>query len=318
MSFYNQFEQFDPKDGQVPWHPFSMLPHIASRARSILRTRSRQEITFAAQMIDEVIDQFFESEEQQFIDEQLQNNGWACKYIDEQAPDGHSGLRELIRSGLPDTANEDDYFQFPNKENTTELEALKTCIDSYDFEDENFKDGQPMELFAVLALWYVGDCLKWVQRKPEPVGALTQLAESEKGLRRMFSDPAINLSLAGKDALMAMEAVCYAEQLRSLARQDERMVKLHTELRQHRHQVDVLAEQKAAQHRSDAAKKAAMKSHEEHAQIREYTIKYFEENESEFKSAEAAATAIAGKVVNVSHRTVADWIRAHKKQRSAS
>ncbi len=318
MGYYNQFEDFDPKDGQVPWHPFSMLPYIASRARWMLNKRSSKEIKTAAWSIDAVLDSFFQTEEEQFIEDQLQNNGWACKYIDEQAPDGRAGLQDLIRNGLPESASDDEYLDFPNKENTTELEALKLCIDNgWEFGDEDFKDPQPEELFAVLTLWYIGDCLKWLKRNPaKQRGGLSQLVE-EKGLRQLYENPEINLSLAGKEALMAMEAVCYAEQVRALARQDARYHKLSSEYHQHRRRVDELAEQKAAAKRSEVAKEAAAKRHEEHAILREEVIRYFEENETKFRSVEAAARAIAGVIVPITHRTVVDWIRAHKKQRSA-
>lgn len=78
-----------------------------------------------------------------------------------------------------------------------------------------------------------------------------------------------------------------------------------------------MAEAKAAQRRSETAKEAAAKRYEEHVILREETIRYYEEHESTFKSMEEAARAIAGKIVPVTHRTVVDWIRAHRKQRSA-
>jgi hypothetical protein len=295
MGYCSQFEDFDPKDGQVPWHPFSVLPYIASRARWLLHKRSSLEIKNAAWSIYAVFDSFFQTKEEEFIEDQLQNNGWVCKYIDEQAPSGRAGLQELIRRGLPESARDDEYLDFLNKENTTELEALKLCIDEgWEFGDEDCQDPQPEELFAVLTLCYIADCLKWLKRNPaKQKGGLSQLIE-EKGLHQLYDNAETTISIAGREALMAMDTVCYAEQLRAMSRQDDRHQKLSSELHQHRHRIDELAEQKAAARRSEVAKEAAAKRHEEHAILREEVIRYFEENRSQFKSVEAAARAIAG------------------------
>ena len=318
MDYYNQFDDFDPKDGEVPRYPFSTLPYIASRARRMLHKRSSKEIKAAARSINAVLETFFQTEEEHFIEDQLQNNGWACKYIDQQAADLRIGLQDLIRSGLPASAGDDEYLDFPNKENTTELEALKLCIDNdWQLGYEDFQDPQPEELFAVLTLWYIGDCLTWLKRNSNKQrGGSSELVQ-ESGLGQLYVKPEINLSLASKEALMAMEAVCYAEQLSALARRDARYHKLRSKYGRDRRRVEELVEQKLAAKRSEVAKKAAAKRHEEHAILREEVIRYFEENETKFRSVEAAARAIAGVIVPITHRTVVDWIRAHKKQRSA-
>lgn len=163
MSFYRQFDQFDPKADNVPYHPFSLLPNIAGRARSILYKRSHDEILTAAQIADWMIDDYFRQEEDYFIQDQLQSNGWACKYLEEEAYN-EAGLRDLIRRGLPEGSNDDEYFDFPTRDSTSEVDALKNCIDSYEIEEEGFKGAKQQEYFAVLALWLVGDCLSWLRR----------------------------------------------------------------------------------------------------------------------------------------------------------
>jgi hypothetical protein len=309
MGFSRQFDQFDPKTDSVPRHPFSTLPNIVSRARRILRDRNANEILTAAQLADWMIEAYFEQKKDYFVQDQLQGNGWALQYL---APEerNDAGLRELLINGLPARDNPDHYFDFDSPENLPEIEALKAQVLAYTFDDP----GLPAELFAAMALWLVLDCLDWLKRKPE-----TQRG-SGPGLRQaafLINDDKVHMSLAGEAAIKAMEAVSYAEHLRALELVREIHNEVKKELQQQKHNIEMLAEAKAAQRRTAVAREAAAKRHQEHAMFREYVIQYFEEHESEFKSAEDAAAAIAGKVVKVSHRTVVDWIRTHKKQRSA-
>lgn len=322
MDFDNQFGSLDPKEGRVPGHPFSLLPSIASRARRILHSRSREEITAAARMIDDVLDQYFENARDAFIEQQLGSNGWVCKYIDEHAPDRQSGLRELILTGLPDTANDAEYFDFPNRENTTKIEALRRCRElGYTFNSEEFKDAQLQEVFAVLALWHLGDCLKWLKWNPWQDDGSGDPGQASPGLWMALPDTelkSLGLSLAGREALEAMEAVCYAECVGGLVLRNCLIENLATKLHQHDQRVDEQAERKLAERLSQNGRKAAAKRHEENVALRECAIQYYEAHEASFRSIESAAAAIAGKIVPVTHRTVVDWLRAHKKQRSAS
>lgn len=315
MGFYQQFDQFDPKTDNVPYHPFSLLPNIVWRARSILNKRSHDEILTAAQLADWMIDDYFQQEAEYFIQEQLQGNGWACKYINEEQHK-EAGLRDLIRRGLPDNADPNEYFDFPTSDSTTEVDALKACIDSYDIEDDGFKDAKQHEYFAVLALWLVGDCLSWL-RKGKQQRALTQLNGPGKGLRKILTDETISLSIAGQSALLAMDAVCYAEHLKAAERHFENIATLRKELHQREQSIEAITEEKVAQRRSQTAREAAAKRHEENVALREQAIQHYEANEGRFPSMEAAAREISTKIVPVTTRTVVDWIRAHKKQRSA-
>lgn len=314
MGFFRQFDQFDPKTDSVPHHPFSMLPNIVMRARGILRNRNADEILTAAQIADWMIEAYFEDEKEYFIQDQLRENGWASQYL---APGemNAEGLSKLISTGLPDTASADHYFDFDTPDNLSEIDALKMAVDQHSFDDPGFKNPKQAEFFAVMALWLVIDCLDWLKRKQEPM-QLSDLGLS-RAMKSIYTDEKIHMSLAGEAAIKAMDAVCQAEHLNALERVGKKHDELKTELQQHKQNIESLADAKAAQRRSDAAKDAAAKRHLEHAMFKEYAIQYFEEHEAEFKSAEDAATAIAGKIVNVKHRTVADWIRDHKKLRSA-
>lgn len=314
MGFFQQFDQFDPKTGSVPHRPFSLLPDIVRRARSILRRRSADEILIAAQLADWMIEYHFEQEEDHFIQDQLRDSGWALQYLSHEDRN-EEGLRKLIAVGLPDTAAPDHYFAFDTAENLSEIEALKAEMGGHAFQEPGLQNPKPAEFFAAMALWLVIDCIDWLNRKQK------QLKLSDRGLRRgkrsIVSAEKVHMSLAGEAAIKAMDAVAYAEHLRALEKIGLKQDELKKELQQHKQSIETLAEAKAAQRRTAAARDAAAKRHVEHAMFKEYTIQYFEEHESEFKSAEDAATAIAGKVVNVKHRTVANWIREHKKSRSA-
>ena len=66
-----------------------------------------------------------------------------------------------------------------------------------------------------------------------------------------------------------------------------------------------------------AEAEAAIQRHKENNAMREQVIQHYVANESSYRSVEAAAEAIAGKLVPAKHRTVAEWIREFRKLRSA-
>lgn len=68
---------------------------------------------------------------------------------------------------------------------------------------------------------------------------------------------------------------------------------------------------------SGVAKKAAKARHAENHAMKDEAIAYYEKNKDRFKSQDAAAEAIAGKVVPVTFRTVRGWIAEHRKMQSA-
>lgn len=71
--------------------------------------------------------------------------------------------------------------------------------------------------------------------------------------------------------------------------------------------------------RSKLYQEAAFKRHEENYKMQAAAMKYYAENIDKFKSKDAAAEAIAGKIVTASFRTVRKWITEyHKNIRSAS
>lgn len=69
---------------------------------------------------------------------------------------------------------------------------------------------------------------------------------------------------------------------------------------------------------SDLARKGADARHAENRQLREFALKHYEQNRSSYRSVEAAAEAIAGRVVPVTQRTVRGWIAAYNKSKQSA
>ena len=59
MFFFQQFKNFDPKTGYIPAYPFTYLPEIGYRARSLLQYRTPEEITLIAERVNSEIESYF-------------------------------------------------------------------------------------------------------------------------------------------------------------------------------------------------------------------------------------------------------------------
>lgn len=283
MSDYPEFDHFDPKAESPPFYPFKSLPIIVSRAGDILLNRSHDEIVAAASIIDRTIEAFFEEEEESVTPDQLPNNNWTRKYLFE----GHS-----------DTDPNEYYNLWESSDMVLELDLAKQCIGYYNVEDNGFKDAKKQEYFAVLALRFVGKCLNWMQYDKE---------KNEEN----------NLSLAVASAIHAMDAVCHAEQIKEEEQYLDIIQKFRIEFQRTEGDIDALAEKKAAERRKASGRKALDARHAENRAMRKQAIQYYEEHEAKFRSTEAAARYIASELVPVTPRTVVEWIRVFKKQRSA-
>lgn len=305
MPYWRQFNDFDPTTRQVPYHRFGLVRDIIWRAQILLGQRSADEIRAAANMIDWIIEDFFQQERHEFIDDQLENDGWA-KYLLLKAVSTDEDLDWFVEHDLPNLASENDNFDFFNSENTNEVDALKKCIDNYDLFDDEFSHGTKSECFAVLALRLAVDCMKWTGKFENGSYRLDPKATSSR------------YSLAAESALLAMDAVCFAEQLEDLQRKQKTIDELQKELGQHNEEIEQRAELLAKKRRSANARKAAMKRHKETAMLKQSVIDHYEQHESEYKSIEDAARKIAGTIVNVVPRTAAKYISNHiKKKQSA-
>lgn len=291
LGYYRQFEDFEPKEGYVPSHPFSLLPDIARRARQLLTERNSREIQAAAEMIDWILEDNLERETDKFINEQIENGGWAKEHI-QNAMKTEQDLRLFVNYDLYMLIDPELGPYCPNNDDQNEVTTLKTCIESYDISVSGFSNGEDYECFSVLALWMLADSLDWLSRQ--------------------------SYSLAGEYALKAMDAVSYAERLVDTKSHHEIISHIIRQYKTKEKEVEKHAEKIAARRRSENARKGAAKRHEEHAMLRQDALEHYEKHKDEYRSIEDAARHIAEVIVPVKHRTVAKWISDHRKLQSAS
>lgn len=350
MGFHRQFDEFDPLRGVAPAYPFSHLPSIVERARRLLKNRTRDEIVSAARNADFFIDEYFRSEKDDYIRQLLDRGGWELRYLPYESRD-EAGVRELL-DNWPSEAD-DPPPDIPTPENTSELAALNECIGHYALDDDaEFPKGREFEYFAVLALWLVADAMDWLKwtsdpkaltnalhatLAPMPLGAFPLTAAINNTLQESrdripalvelaqtifkeigLTDTSIRLSSAGSSALSAMDAVCYAEHLHATEAQAEELANLRLQFHQVAQKTDTLAEEKAKQKVSLAASKAAIKRHTENYAMKEEVFAWCAAHLHEYSSMDAAAEAVAGKLVPVTFRTSRSWIGKYcKKEQSA-
>jgi len=350
MGFHRQFDEFDPLNGVVPAFPFSNLPSIVERARRLLKNRTRDEIVNAACSIDFFIEEYFRNEKDDFIQRLLDSGGWELGYLPYESRND-AGVRELLDNWPSEI--DDPPPEIPSPENTSEIDALKECIGRYSLDDDpEFPKGREYEYFAVLALWLVTDAMHWLKWtsdptamtsalhkafSPLPPGVFPELTgtinnrlhqsrdhipefvDSYQNFMRAYglSDTSVQFSNAGTSAVCAMDAVCYAEQLRATETLSEELENLRLQFHQVAQKTNALAEEKAKKKVSVAARKAAIKRHTENHAMKEEIFAWCAKQLHEHASLDAAA-AVANKLVPVTFRTVRGWIGEYRRKERAA
>lgn len=340
MGFYNQFKKFNPKSGDVPRHPFSYLPEIASRARALLKTRTADQIEDAASGIDWAIDEYFRSLKDEEI-ARLKNEvdrprRWKDGSDDTDFNDAAKFFDWVVDSPANEFSPEEGHWVFNDRMedeldiqtagNTSEVDALKNCIDWWDdIGGADFPNGKPEELFAALSLWLLADAIGWLGHRSSeteksflssldhllklPEGMEDELIDA--GISIRTTDTEINLSLAGECALKAMDAACYAEQLHEVAGL-EAMYKLKLAKNNDDHLKN------EAKRRSMVAEKLNIARHRKNSEAKAKIIAEWENDRSKFISAEKYGLHLADWLgtqgLQYEPRTVTNWIRAHAKQ----
>lgn len=341
MGFYNQFKKFNPKSGDAPRHPFSDLPTIASRARALLETRTAEQIEDAASGIDWAIDEYFcslKDEEIARLKRELNSpRRWKHMSDDTGFEDAAKFFDWVVDSPENEFSPEDGRWVFNDRmerdlvqsisENTSEVDALKNCIDWWDdIGGDDFPSGKNEELFAVLSLWLLADAIGWLNHRPSELEkslniSLDQLLKLPEGMKDELIEADIpdlhtttnevNLSLAGGYALKAMDAVCYAEHLHEVAKL-EAMYKLNLAKNNDDHS------KKEAERRSMRAEKLNIARHRKTSEAKTKAIEEWEKDKSKFISAEKYGLYLADWLekqgFQYEPRTVTGWIRAHAKQ----
>ncbi|KIF81278.1 hypothetical protein TSA66_11305 [Noviherbaspirillum autotrophicum] len=250
-----------------------------------MKQRTSDEIIHAADDIDWMVNEYYEQCKSKHIQRILEIGGWELGYLPEEYWN-EAGVRELIEN-WPAEADDPPPF-IPGPENTSDVVALTEIIGQYDLSgDPEFPQASEHEYFAVLALELVGWFVHHAQQPPD-------------------------LNRAGWCAIEAMDALCYAERLQQVAGLLDELSSERNKLSVLKGDIESASNEKAKEKISLQAAKAARKRHEETDSMRQEVIDYWEQHINPKLSAEKAALGMAG-AFPLSHRTVRDYIAAHKK-----
>ena len=310
MSYFEQFKRFDPLLDDVPDHPFSILPQISQRARELLKSRTTEQIDLAAKAIDFAIYTHFDELKQNEIARllhQAEETGEFERFFEWDGGSAANG-RWLFKESM------EEALDIPTAENTSEVDALKVCIEYLDDIDRvGFPNSQPFELFAVLSLWMLADTIYWIdfQNTSELIKFRDALLENAyKEVERLgfkMDKRSNDYTTAGDYALKAMDAVCYAEHL-----QAEGLWKS-----KHKSALEQ-QEQEERNRRSMQIKAAAIARHQKNNEAKAMATDEWAKDTSKFPSAEKAghhfANWLSTKGFEFEPRTVIFWIRSHAKK----
>lgn len=280
MGFYRQFEIMDPLTGSASGSPFTQLPNIAFRARLLLRGRTSDQLHAAACTVDWCIDQYFETEESDY-------------------------LRRATAHDRPNYATRD---------NTSELQALRACIDWFlPDDDPEFPDGKKHEYVAVLVLWKVADTVGWLQKKTRPTTGIPEIDKLSASLPAEWTveNPAVREHAAAECALDAMDAVCWAEHLQAIEAVNSEAESLRIAAKGTPSETEALDDERTRRLRSEAASRAARHRHRGNHENKRKVCEWCEKNLHTYTSMEKAANAVTSgtpPLVDVTPRTALKWI----------
>ncbi len=202
MLYYNQFDKFNPLTEYLPESPFSYLPKIGWRARSLISGCSFEKIEKIAKRINFEIKRYYDDEKYIAI-ENLKSKFQSGELAQDEFEsffiwDGGSveNGRWLFRDEM------EKELDIPRENNDSEVDALKVILDARDsdfFNTENiveprpkeYPEGKDYELFAIMALWLIVDALECIKHGGKNAN-----------------------SIAGDYLLEAMDSVSYGEHLR--------------------------------------------------------------------------------------------------------
>ena len=281
MGFFYDNDEFYLLTESTPSYPFTKLPVLVSRAKQLLKNRTRKEIISAANTVEWLIEEYFSRCKDELIQNILTERGslnnWVLGYLPYEYRN-ESGICDLLDAWPSERGNPCPYFS--SQDNTSELTALKECIGGYSLDDDaDFPKGSEFEYFAALAWWLVGECLIALPLKRTNDFSTLSIAQQTRIEFKEVNDkfcesvsPGILIARAGEKALEAMDAICYAEHLHAIEEQTEELAKLRIDLHQASKNSDTIAEEKSKKKISLAASKAAIKRHEKSAELKNIAI----------------------------------------------
>lgn len=325
MTSDTQFEEFDPKYGQIPSQPFSHLEEIARRARLILEGKTAEQIQTAARKIDSEIEAYFIDLKDDAVEKLRSEVDGTDSFEDYFEWDGGT-----LANGYYIFRDEMDAdLDIPTAENSSEVDALKTIIEARDGyrppydgsptpNPEHWPEGRTHELFAVLALKLLFYSMRWTGHAKGPE----------------------DLSIAGAFALDAMDAACFAEHLYETEWQQriyrkqltDTSANLDAQLGELRDKArsDLITEHIAYElaKRTTHSKQMNAKRHQALKDIKQLVSETWEKTRNNFLSAEKAGIYYAdwlekksrgyllkGERVFYQPRAVTGWIRAYAKDK---
>ena len=308
MSYFEQFKRFSPLEDIVSAYPISQLPNIASRARFLLQSRTLEQLQLIARNIDFAIDSFF--------DEIRENEIARLRRIlmyesDERASQFFEWDGGTIENGrwLFKEAMEDE-LDILSRENTSDIEALKELSDYWDEIGQELIGFESCELFATLALWKVADTIHGLGKQSDYIEeGLSKVLDNlhQAALDMGIASFDFKITTAAKDALYAMEAICFAEHLKALS-------KLHEDfIRKEKIRTDDISKQNSLR-----AKELNIARHKKRNQAMQKVINEWSASPANWPSAEKAGLYfsdwLSKKGYEYEPRTVAGWIRKYAKE----
>lgn len=305
----SKFRYFDPTKDRLPFGPFNHANTIAWRARSILKGRSREQIVDIAGDIDAILESYFDQER--------------LYGIKEVKAAGRHDLLKTDEDGnvcsLEDEAYEE--FNIRNSDNTPELYALQEAIhDYFDPSALGIENLSEHEYFAVFALTKLDDYFTQYEYEFD----METLQRKKRNNRNLSIG---DLSLMGDYLLDAIEAINYSEKKKEIERISQRY---ETQIRDIKDNSEASLEKKVNEVRSEIheenekIRKEQSKAGNEirHAlnrSIKKMVLDWFDEDPRKFVSAEKAADEFNERLLdqnlNYAHRTIADWVRKHARER---
>lgn len=317
MNYSKQFETFNPLTGDVPDHLFSSLPSIAWRARALLASRTEAQIDSLAKELDWVIEEYFrELRENEIL--RLEGELFGDDERFETFFEWDGGSRAKGSWFFKDSMESE--LNIPTAENTSEVEALKDCLDDWsDIGGDEFPNCKAYESFAALSLWLLADAIEWGGRKPSPITATYQNGRMRKTERPPdhldHLEKTYRLSMAGTFALNAMDAVCHAEHLQEVMR-----------LKEDHFKRELAAQEAEQKKRSIKAEKMLIGRHRNRCEAKDKVEKEWEKATSKFPSAEKAGlyfsdwlhhqglNDLSEPLYDYQPRAVTNWIRNYAKK----
>lgn len=316
MGYWSQFESFDPKKSEVPYDPYIEAVNITWRARSLLSQRSSEQIEDLASTASSSIDHYFEVEkddeiarlvrekDDEFIEFDYDGEGFGWRFRDEK----------------------EDELNIATADNTSEVEALKLCLDSWsELTGCNVPESKGYEFFAAMALWNIGDYLRRRSHRYDFVDKTFMVIAITKFEATDFRSLAEIL-------FKAIQAVDYAERLQREDELEKRCQKRIDKLELSKSdaleklaetiRIEAVEQAKAeeAMRWSQRAKELGHLRHQKTYQAKNIVLPLWEANKSSFNSAEKAGLHYADWLdkegFKYEPRTVTSWIRAYAKEKN--